>query len=84
ETKQATSSFLDFLQNERLRRQQRRRPRSVSGLINPSPQTSQHAHRQKTDIFSKSLKCNDSFGFDLKYGRETADNIASGPVSGNM
>ncbi|WP_296069504.1 hypothetical protein, partial [uncultured Agrobacterium sp.] len=63
ETKQATSSFLDFLQNERLRRQQRRRPRSVSGLINPSPQTSQHTHRQKTDIFINSLICNDSFGF---------------------
>ncbi|WP_210217209.1 hypothetical protein, partial [Agrobacterium pusense] len=30
--------------------------RSVSGLINPSPQTSQHTYRQKTDIFGKSLK----------------------------
>ncbi|MGP4669643.1 hypothetical protein, partial [Agrobacterium pusense] len=28
----------------------------VSGLINPSPQTSQHTYRQKTDIFGKLLK----------------------------
>ncbi|WP_206696110.1 hypothetical protein, partial [Agrobacterium leguminum] len=44
-----------FLKNESRRRQQRRRPRSVSGLINPPNQTSQHTLRQKTDIFIKLL-----------------------------
>ncbi|WP_421402037.1 hypothetical protein, partial [Agrobacterium fabrum] len=58
----AIRSFLDFLENERLRRQQRRRPRSVSGLIREPHQTSQHTHRQKTDIFRKLLILIESFG----------------------
>ncbi|WP_210209759.1 hypothetical protein, partial [Ciceribacter selenitireducens] len=41
-----------FLMNERLRRQQRRRPRSVSGVINSPPETSQQPFVKKLSFFS--------------------------------
>ncbi|MBY4612030.1 hypothetical protein K6M90_31100, partial [Rhizobium sp. 9T] len=41
EHKPAIANPLEFLESERLRRQQRRRPRSVSGLIEPTPFPSQ-------------------------------------------
>ncbi|WP_211942450.1 hypothetical protein, partial [Agrobacterium tumefaciens] len=50
--------------------QQRRRPRSVSGLIRDHPQTSQHTYRQKTDIFAKRMKIKDSFKADRQGGQE--------------
>ncbi|MCZ7443777.1 hypothetical protein O8B94_14535, partial [Agrobacterium rhizogenes] len=70
--------------NESRRRQQRRRPRSVSGLINPSPQTSQHTHRQKTDIFIKPLISIHSFKKYRQMNGEHLLYLAAGPVQGNM
>ncbi|MDO3435859.1 hypothetical protein QWJ46_24625, partial [Rhizobium sp. CBN3] len=42
---------LEFLKSERLRRQQRRRPRSVSGLIELTPFLSQLPSQKFFDIF---------------------------------
>ncbi|MBO0129804.1 hypothetical protein, partial [Agrobacterium burrii] len=42
------------------RRQQRRRPRSVSGLIRDHPQTSQHTKSQKIRKSDKLLNLKDS------------------------
>ncbi|MGK9039549.1 hypothetical protein KXS05_04205, partial [Rhizobium sp. SA279] len=72
------------LQNESRRRQQRRRPRSVSGLIRDHPQTSQHTHRQKTDIFIKLLILLCSFVFLTGTGEKGSLHVATGPVPGNM
>ncbi|WP_210161337.1 hypothetical protein, partial [Rhizobium leguminosarum] len=49
--KPAFANPLGFLQNERLRRQQRRRPRSVSGLIELTPFPSQHTKQKFFDNF---------------------------------
>ncbi|MCZ7441311.1 hypothetical protein O8B94_02000, partial [Agrobacterium rhizogenes] len=54
--------------NESRRRQQRRRPRSVSGLINPSPQTSQQHKSQKIGKSLNSLVFNDSLRTFAKTG----------------
>ncbi|WP_210316523.1 hypothetical protein, partial [Rhizobium leguminosarum] len=43
---------LEFLKNERLRRQQRRRPRSVSGLIELTLPSSQQAISKKLIFLS--------------------------------
>ncbi|WP_221129411.1 hypothetical protein, partial [Rhizobium lentis] len=51
EHKPAIANPLEFLKSERLRRQQRRRPRSVSGLIEPTPFPSQHTKQKFFDIF---------------------------------
>ncbi|WP_206696106.1 hypothetical protein, partial [Agrobacterium leguminum] len=73
-----------FLKNESRRRQQRRRPRSVSGLINPPNQTSQHTLRQKTDIFIKLLILLGNFVFLTGTGEKGGLHVATGPVPGNM
>ncbi|MDH7809190.1 hypothetical protein P3T33_004348, partial [Rhizobium sp. AN67] len=46
-----------------VRRQQRRRPRSVSGLIREHPQTSQHTKIQILRKTFKSLILKESFDF---------------------
>ncbi|MCH4547837.1 hypothetical protein MK632_23980, partial [Rhizobium changzhiense] len=51
EHKPAIANPLEFHQNERLRRQQRRRPRSVRGLIELTPVDSQHTKQKFFDIF---------------------------------
>ncbi|WP_222373482.1 hypothetical protein, partial [Rhizobium leguminosarum] len=51
EHKPAIANPLEFHQNERLRRQQRRRPRSVSGLIELTKLIRQHTQPKFFDIF---------------------------------
>jgi hypothetical protein len=56
----------------------------VSGLINPPHQTSQHTHRQKTDIFIKPLISIHSFVVRNGNGGKDSLYVATGPVPGNM
>ncbi|WP_222032212.1 hypothetical protein, partial [Rhizobium leguminosarum] len=53
EHKPAIANPLEFHQNERLRRQQRRRPRSVSGLIELTNQNSQQRFSKKLIFLSR-------------------------------
>ncbi|WP_221129315.1 hypothetical protein, partial [Rhizobium lentis] len=57
EHKPAIANPLEFLKSERLRRQQRRRPRSVSGLIEPTPFPSQQRFSKKITFLSCHCFC---------------------------